>query len=169
MKISQKIDRLTNSIANVKTNESFKTEVIPVKKSEIKKKDWAFDWHKEIASPDRQVYKLVTLENPKIIHGLISLGDSGDVMIMHLIENASFNKGRDKIYEGVAGNLVAYACKLSLEKGYDGYLIFVAKTKLIEHYKSKLGATPFGRGNQMVIETQASLSLIKQYFPDENN
>jgi hypothetical protein len=88
---------------------------------------------------------------------------------MHLIENSSFNKGRAKIYEGVAGNLIAYACKLSLEKGYDGYLIFVAKTRLIEHYKSKLGATPFGRGNQMVIETQASLSLIKQYFPNENN
>jgi hypothetical protein len=32
MKISQKIDRLTNSIANVKTNESFKTEVLLSKK-----------------------------------------------------------------------------------------------------------------------------------------
>jgi hypothetical protein len=32
---------------------------------------------------------------------------------MHLVENAPFNKGQTKVYAGVAGNLVAYACKLS--------------------------------------------------------
>lgn len=39
------------------------------------------------------------------------------------------------MYEGVMGNLVAYACKLSLPRGYNGFVSFTAKTKLIEHYQ----------------------------------
>jgi hypothetical protein len=38
---------------------------------------------------------------------------------MPLIESARFSKGRHKLYKGVAGNLVAYGCKISFEKGYD--------------------------------------------------
>ena len=34
---------------------------------------------------------------------------------MHLIESASFNKGRNKMYAAVPGNLVAYAAKLSFQ------------------------------------------------------
>jgi len=30
---------------------------------------------------------------------------------MNLLENAPFNVGQNKLYEGVAGNLVAFACK----------------------------------------------------------
>jgi hypothetical protein len=51
---------------------------------------------------------------------------------MHLIESAKFNKGKNKIYIGVPGNLVAFACKLSFDKGYDGYLAFDAKTVLVK-------------------------------------
>jgi hypothetical protein len=43
---------------------------------------------------------------------------------MHLIESAKFNKDKDKVYLGVPGNLVAYACKVSVDKGYHGFLAF---------------------------------------------
>jgi hypothetical protein len=82
---------------------------------------------------------------------------------MHLIESAKFNKGKTKIYAGVPGNLVAFACKLSFDKGYDGYLAFDAKTVLIKHYQDTLFATHF-RGTKMMIETTAAKKLIKQYF-----
>jgi hypothetical protein len=49
----------------------------------------------------------------KIIQGLVSLEVKSDHVYMHLVENAPFNKGQTKVYAGVAGNLVAYACKLS--------------------------------------------------------
>lgn len=82
---------------------------------------------------------------------------------MHLIESAKFNKGKQKIYTGVPGNLVAFACRRSFEKGYDGYLAFDAKTVLIKHYQQTLYATHF-RGTKMMIETHAAIRLINQYF-----
>ncbi len=82
---------------------------------------------------------------------------------MHLIESAKFNKGKNKVYLGIPGNLVAFACKVSVDKGYDGFLAFDAKTALIKHYKQSLHATHF-RGLRMFIETSAALRLISQYF-----
>lgn len=82
---------------------------------------------------------------------------------MNLFESAKFNKGKSKLYEGLPGNLVAFACRLSFEKGYDGIVAFIAKTKLIDHYKTSLGATIF-HGDQMFIDTPSSLKLIRHYF-----
>ncbi len=36
-----------------------------------------------------------------------------DHFYLHLIENAPFNKGKHKLYQGVLGNLFAFTCKLS--------------------------------------------------------
>ena len=74
---------------------------------------------------------------------------------MPLIESASFNKGRHEIYKGVAGNLVAYGCKVSFEKGYDGVVSFVAKSELIEHYHQTLEA------KILVVETECLLTPEK--------
>jgi hypothetical protein len=82
---------------------------------------------------------------------------------MHLIESAKFNKGKTKIYSGVPGNLVAFACKISFDKGCDGYLAFDAKTVLVKHYQETLYATHF-KGTKMMIETPASNRLISKYF-----
>ena len=70
---------------------------------------------------------------------------------------------KTKFIKGVPGNLVAYACKVSFDKGYHGFLAFDAKTALIKHYKESLYATHF-RGLRMFIETNAAMRLISQYF-----
>ena len=82
---------------------------------------------------------------------------------MDLLESAPFNLGRNKIYEGVAGNLVAYVCKISFQHGFDGYVSFTAKTRLIEHYQKTLNATIFG-GQLMIINTLAASVLVDKYF-----
>jgi hypothetical protein len=125
--------------------------------------DWQFDWYKEFKDKTKEVYKLTTVNNPKIIQGLVSIEDKHDHIFMHLIESSKFNKGKGKIYLGVPGNLVAYACKISFEKGYDGFLAFDAKTVLIKHYQESLGATHF-RGRRMYIETRSAINLVKQYY-----
>jgi len=66
----------------------------------------------------------VIKNNESIIQELVSLSDYKDHVYMHLIESAKFNKGKSKIYYGVPGNLVAFACKYSYDKGYDGYVAF---------------------------------------------
>ncbi len=164
--IDVEIDKLTNSIENVVTGEVFDTVVTRLKLSDIrqiKKKDWAFDWGKEIKNEAREVYKLTTESNPEIIHGLISMEDKQDHIFMHLIEAAKFNKGKNKVYFGSPGNLVAFACKLSFDRGYQGYLAFEAKSVLIKHYEESLGAVHF-RGLSMFIESHAAIKLIRRYF-----
>ena len=82
---------------------------------------------------------------------------------MHLVENAPFNRGENKVYSGVAGNLVAFACKLSFQRGHEGDIAFISKTQLIDHYVKRLGAVHFG-GRLMIIETRAAVKLINRYF-----
>lgn len=66
----------------------------------------------------------------------------------------------------MAGNLIAYACKLSFQRGHAGNVSFISKTKLIEHYVESLGAIHFG-GRLMIIETKAAIKLINRYFHNE--
>lgn len=75
---------------------------------------------------------------------VLRLTKNSDHIYMDLLENAPFNLGRNKLYEGVAGNLVAYACKISFQNGFDGYVSFTAKTQLIEHYQKSLNEINFG-------------------------
>jgi hypothetical protein len=60
-------------------------------------------------------------------------------------------------------NELAFACKVSVDKGYEGFLAFDAKSSLIKHYEQTLHATHF-RGLRMFIETSAAIKLISQYF-----
>ena len=71
--------------------------------------------------------------------------------------------GKNKLYEGVPGNLVAFACKLSFQRGYDGYVAFDAKTQLIKHYQESLGAIHF-RNQKMIIDSRAAEFLVNKYF-----
>ncbi len=160
------IDKLTNSIENAISGEVFETlieQILDTKK--IKKSNWTFNWHIEIKNNIKSVYSLTTQHNENIIQGLISITDKGDHIFMELIESANFNKGKNKLYKGVAGNLVAFACKTSFEKGYDGVVSFIAKTQLIDHYAKTLGAKLFG-DNRMFIDTKEAQILTTNYFKD---
>jgi len=166
------IDKLTKSVENSLTGEVFDTEITRIFSKDmrqIKKAAWGFDWHKEFKDTANEIFKLTTINNPTIIQGLICLTDKQDHIFMPLIESAKFNRGRHKLYKGVAGNLVAYGCKVSFEKGYDGVVSFIAKSQLIEHYHLTLGAKIFGGGNRMFIDTKEALTLVIQYFKNFNH
>jgi hypothetical protein len=160
------IDKLTNSVENTSTGEVFNTEIVRLTLKDLKqihKAEWQFDWTNEIKDKTKEVYNLTKANNSTIIQGLINIEDKQDHIFMHLIESAKFNKNKNKVYLGVPGNLVAYACRVSVDKGYHGFLAFDAKTALIKHYKESLYATHF-RGLRMFIETNAAMRLISQYF-----
>jgi hypothetical protein len=165
--IDIEIDKLTNSIENAITGDSFPTEVLLLENSDLKqideKNSWLFDWKAEASKTDRQVYKLVIVGNPNSIQGLVSLSDKKDHILLQLIENAPLNLGKEKIYNGVAGNLFAFACKTAFDKGYDGFVGFISKSQLVEHYQKTLGAVHLG-GLRMAIFTQEAAKLVKQYF-----
>jgi len=172
MKLSFEIDKITESIEFVKTNERFETIVSAVAKQDLKavtkKNGWRFNWKQEFEQQQKQIYKLATEKEPSLIQGLVSLEirAKDKFIFMHLIENAPFNIGRNKLYHGVCANLVAYGCKLSVEQGFEGYLAFESKTTLIGHYEMALGATHIG-GQKMIIDNASAASLIANYFPNK--
>jgi hypothetical protein len=94
------IDKLTNSIENVVTGDSFATDTSLLSKTDLKTvsktQGWLFNWKDEFKEPARDVYKLTIVNNSKIIQGLISLEVKADHVYMHLVESAPFNKGKTK-------------------------------------------------------------------------
>jgi hypothetical protein len=165
--LSFEVDKLTRSIENVATGDSFLTDISLFTRADLKlitkKNGWLFDWKKELNQNDREVYKLTIQNNPTIIQGLVSFIIEDDYIYMPLIESAPFNRGNTKVYLGVPGNLVAYGCRLSFQKGFGGFLSFHSKTKLLEHYVKTLGAYHFG-GHLMIINPIQSQKLVEQYF-----
>jgi hypothetical protein len=159
--LSFEIDELTNSIKNVVSGDSFATDITLAGFTDVKlankKKGWEFDWELEFKEPTKDVYKLSIVNNQAIVQRLISPEVMADHVYMHLIESAPFNRGKKKMYAGVPGNLVAFACKLSFQRGHEGNLSFLSKTKLVQHVG----------GRVMIINTNAALRLINKYFDNE--
>jgi hypothetical protein len=66
------IDKLTRSIENAISGDSFKTEVLELSLGDIRKLnkvDWLFEWKAEAKSKDRKVYKLVIIDNQILYKG----------------------------------------------------------------------------------------------------
>ena len=165
-KVSVIIDKITNSIEDAVTNNSHDTEIVVVSQPDLKsitKKDgWRFNWKTEHKNETRTIYKL-TISGDVTIQGLISLEPMDNYVEMHLIETAPHNYGQDKKYLGVAGNLVAFACKMSFDLGFEGYVAFTSKTEIIQHYADSLGATLIFR-DRMSISTIPAKKLVNSYY-----
>jgi len=86
------IDRLTNSILNTVSGDSFQTEVIRLGKSDLKNitknTGWNFNWKAEFNEIKKEVYKLTIVNNPSIIQGLLSVTIEQDHVFMDLLESA---------------------------------------------------------------------------------
>jgi hypothetical protein len=94
------VDKLTNSIENVVTGDSFSTEISIVTfvdlKSITRKNNWQFDWKFEYKQPQREVYKLTILNNKNIIQGLLSLDIKKDHVYITLLRVPPSTKGNKK-------------------------------------------------------------------------
>jgi len=160
------VDAITNSIIEVSTGQSIDTDVRPLDLADIKKvlkkNGWKFNWKQEGRYPDRQLYKLIA-NNESTIQGLTSLQPVENYIEMHLIETAPHNYGNAKKYIGVPGNLVAFACKMSFDMGFEGFVAFSAKTKLIQHYIDTLGAELLFR-DRMCISRKSAEKLVNSYY-----
>ena len=169
--LSFEIDQLTDSIVNAFSGDRFDTEVRLCTTADFKgvtkKLGWQFNWRSEVSNHNRMVSKLTIVNNPIVIQGLICIETMPDHVYMHLLESAPFNIGAGKVYIGVPGNLVAYACHQSFLLGFDGNIAFTAKTKLIQHYQKTLGAIHVG-GHTMIIESAAAAKLIAKYFKNDS-
>jgi len=149
------------------TNEEFKAEILELEERDFdminKSGQFEFDWSMEKTN---HVFKIVrkSAEENREIFGLLSVINISEEFRIHinLIENSNKNKGRNKKIDGIAGCLIAFATRLSFEKGYLGFTSLVPKTELIELYVKKYGFSQYGR--QLAIEREASRDLIQKYL-----
>lgn len=154
-------------IKNTKTGKFRKVKVDSLEKGDQKRirdsKQFSFDWKLE-KKKENNIYKLFLLDEKDEILGLLSLKDIKDELRIHinLIEISERNIGRGKKYDRIAGCLIAYACQLSFDKSYDGFVSLIPKSRLINHYCKYYGFEQFGR--QLGLSYEASVNLIKKYL-----
>lgn len=130
-----------------------------------KQKGWSlnFNWSVYFKYPSVEIYKLL-VDGSDRIEGLLALEPMEDHAWVHLIESAPHNRGGNREFYGVGGHLLAFACKKSQEFGYDGFIVFQAKTNLIDHYENTYGATLIDRYGRMYIDDVAADRLIRLYL-----
>lgn len=151
-------------VVEVKTGKTEKVRISQLKSSELLKLDsFDFDWSKETKY---EVYKLSLISNEQVL-GLLSIERVIEELRIEirLLEISTQNVGKDKLYDRVAGILIAFACKESFKNGFYGFVSLIPKTKLIRHYKEKFGFEQFGR--HLAIELQGSETLINRYLTYE--
>ena len=84
----------------------------------------------------------------------------------HSNANLLHAEGKKKKYIGIAKALFAYAVSISLENGYDGVLVFKAKTsELVKYYIREFGASRAGSYDpfRLVIWEDAAQRLIEDF------
>lgn len=156
------IDKMTPCLYKKETNEYIDTFFKKMSnKEELKEltKDWIFNWNKE-----DNVYGLYTKDNKDRLQGLISykVQKENQAVYIKLLENNPDNI-QNKTYTGVGGHMIAQACKISFNHGYDGFVYLDAKTNLINHYK-KYGAKQFTKSQRMIFDEDASKKLVEEYY-----
>jgi predicted dithiol-disulfide oxidoreductase (DUF899 family) len=79
------IDKLTDSIQNTISGDSFQTEISRLTRVDLKnvttKSGWNFNWKQELDNNNREVFKLTITNNPNIIQGLLSFTIKPDHLI----------------------------------------------------------------------------------------
>lgn len=130
-----------------------------------KERGWEkdFNWRIYFDYPSVEVYKL-TVKGDYKIQGLIALEPKDGYIEVHLVESAPHNRGNSREFCDIGAHLFAFACKQSMELGFDGYLVFTAKTPLMHHYIHALHAVPINQIGRMMINESGAERLIALYL-----
>jgi len=127
----------------------------------ITKARFFFKW--EQIYNEATLYKLVFADKPIII-GLMALVDfpSEYRIEIKLLAASADNVGKQKYYEGIAGCLITYAVKQSLEKyGSLACVSLKPKTEIRQHYINRYGMQTAGQ--QLFLEDAALFNMINIY------
>lgn len=142
-------------------------------------KDWQTNWTTTFALDLPNKVALRRTDDGELL-GLMSyeLDEKGlavEVIYMESARHSNANvlhaEGGHKRYYGIAKALFAYAVQISLDAGFDGVLVFKAKTsKLLDYYARAFGARraaaydPF----RMIIWEDAAERIIEEFRRGSN-
>ena len=151
-------------LLNVTTQEYEQAEVVELSMSDYtlitKKNGWKFNWKLE---KPFETFKLILQLKVNNILGLISVEDKEGFVYVRLLESSPKCVGKNKTYDFIAGILLAFACRISFNRGFQGFVALHPKTTLKNHYLTFYGAKDTGLDN-VYFDTLAAQTLILKYL-----
>ena len=136
--------------------------------------NWQTSWNSTYAQPLPNKVAVHRKDNNELL-GLMSyeLDDRGlavEILYMESARHSNANlvhaEGGHKKYLGIAKAMFAYAVQISLDAGFDGVLVFKAKTSdLLDYYMKEYGARQVGSYDpfRLVIWEDAAERLIAEF------
>lgn len=153
-------------VVDISTGKKHPVDVLPVESSDysfLTKARYFFDWKEESAE---EVYKIV-LRGQKDILGLISIERIPAEWRVHirLLTVSKENSGKGKVFENIAGNLIAHAAKIAVvEFGELACISLIPKSSIAHHYIDKYNMNITGK--TLSLEVPEIVNLINQYDHD---
>lgn len=126
----------------------------------LSKTRYFFDWKTE---KENEVYKL-SIKGSQDILGLVSLiVDEKEKRIeINLLAVSKENRGKNKIYDRIAGNLIAWACRIGVKRfEKEACVSLISKTQLKNHYKVTYGM--IDAGISLALIGQSLLKILETY------
>jgi hypothetical protein len=154
------------NIVEVLTGNICPIEVLPVTNTDftsISKARYFFDWKEE---KKEEVYKLV-LKGQKDILGLVSIERIPSEWRIHirLLTVSLENKGKEKQFDKITGNLIAYVAKIALlDFGQMACVSLRPKSSIAKHYMTKYNMNMTGM--TLSLEVPEIVNLINKYDHD---
>ncbi len=153
-------------IIEISTSKAYSVEVLPIDYDDFKviKKDRYFiNWKTE---KDEEVYKLRIIGSNDIL-GLVSIERIPQEWRLHirLLTVSKENKGKEKRFDNIAGNLIAHIAKIAVrEYGELACVSLKPKLQIAKHYIEKYNMNV--TGVTLSIEVPEIIDLINKYDKD---
>ena len=150
-------------VVEVATGRVLDVEVLSVESSDysrITKSRYFFNWKKE---REEEVYKLQIVGSNDIL-GLISIERIPDEWRIHvrLLTVSIENKGKNRIYERIIGNLLTFVGKIAIREYAELACVSLKpKSRIAQHYVDKYHMNITGM--TLSIELREILRLIAEY------
>jgi hypothetical protein len=144
------------------TGEKVNAIASPVNLQELRDCRNCFYFDFALLLKDYHVYKLQTCNQESTIQGLVGFRRTPGVLECANMEIHNQNKRGNPVYNGIGKAMVALCCKVSNDEGFEGFICFDAKNKLIPYYR-RLGARRVF-GLKMVVEPREAQTLIDLFF-----
>jgi hypothetical protein len=155
------------NIVEVLTGKIHPIEILPVESKDYKslsKTRYSFEWEEE---KKQEVYKLV-MKGQNDILGLVSIERITPEWRIHirLLTVSLENKGGRKVFEKIAGNLIAFVSKIAVtDFGELACVSLRPKSSIAQHYITKYNMNVTGM--TLSLEVPEIIDLINQYDHDE--
>jgi hypothetical protein len=151
-------------IFNIKTKKQVKTflsATFTVQDRATIETDFVMRWRIALDDSSYHCFKLYAEDSPNI-HGLLCIEILPPIFVIAL-ESATFNRSSDaqQRYKGVGTELLAHACLLSKQNGFQGRILIESKEETIAFYE-QAGGRREGGTNFFIFEGATSNNLMKR-------